>query len=199
MTESPAPKRPAAVILPIFDTPPFEVLFIERAAHLRRHAGQMAFPGGAVETSDASHLAAALREMHEEVGIAPNFVDVIDELPTLVQQRNVFAVSSFVAVVTAGSTLTVDPNEAAGVHRIPLAEILRPGAVFRGTHVDADGSLETYILEYNGLHIWGLTGRILHAFVASYNAPDSALRAALESRLGYSRSSTRASAGRDSR
>lgn len=183
MTAGAEEKRPAAVIVPVFDAPPYDVLFIERASHLRRHAGQIAFPGGAVDPGDADHAAAALRELHEEVGIPPAAAQILGELPVIVQQRNVFAVSSYVAVVDATTPLVVDPNEAAAVHRVPLAEIMRRGAVHRGTHRDDEVTLETYILDYGGIHVWGLTGRILHAFVEAYHAVSSPLRAALEARL----------------
>lgn len=177
--------RPAAVLMPIFDDQPNEVLFIERATHLRRHAGQIAFPGGAVDAGDADHLAAALREVEEEVGIRPEAVRVVGQLPIVRQRtRGTFAVSPFVAVVRAGTPLVVDPNEAAAVHRVPLAAILRPGAVRRGIHEDAKRRIETYVLDYGALHVWGLTAHILYDFVEDYNAAGSALRRSLDVALG---------------
>jgi 8-oxo-dGTP pyrophosphatase MutT (NUDIX family) len=179
-------KRPAAVIMPIFDAAPFEVLFVERAAHLRRHAGQIAFPGGAVDAGDADHAAAALRELHEEVGIPAGAVRIVGRLPVVRQERNVFAVTPFVAVVTSGTSLVVDANEASAVHRVPLAEILRPGAIRRGEHTDGDRTIETLILDHGSVRVWGLTARMLHDFVAAYRAEPSALRAALDGALGTS-------------
>jgi 8-oxo-dGTP pyrophosphatase MutT (NUDIX family) len=177
-------KRPAAVVIPIFDAPPFEVLFVERAAHLRRHAGQIAFPGGAVDAGDADHAAAALRELREEVGIPAEAVRIVGRLPVARQERNVFAVTPFVAVVRTGTPLVVDANEASAVHVVPLADILRPGAVRRGTHTDGERSLETLILDHGAVRVWGLTARMLHDFVAAYRSEPSELRTALDGALG---------------
>jgi len=179
-------KRPAAVVMPIFDAPPFDVLFVERAVHLRRHAGQIAFPGGAVDAGDADHASAALRELHEEVGIPADAVQIIGRLAVVRQERNVFAVTPFVAVVRAGTPLVVDPNEASAVHRVPLAEILRPGAIRTGTHRDGDRVIETLILDHGSVRVWGLTARMLHNFVADYRNEPSELRAAVEAALGTS-------------
>jgi 8-oxo-dGTP pyrophosphatase MutT (NUDIX family) len=177
-------KRPAAVVIPIFDAPPYEVLFVERATHLRRHAGQIAFPGGAVDAGDADHAAAALRELDEEVGIPAEAVRIVGRLEVVRQERNVFAVTPFVGIVRAGTPLTVDPNEAAGVHRVPLGEILRPGAIREGTHRDGERAIETLILDHGSVRVWGLTARMLYNFAGEYRRDGSPLRAAIENALG---------------
>jgi 8-oxo-dGTP pyrophosphatase MutT (NUDIX family) len=177
-------KRPAAVVIPIFDAAPFDVLFIERASHLRRHAGQIAFPGGAVDAGDADHAAAALRELAEEVGIPAAAVRIIGRLAVVRQERNVFAVTPFVAIVRTGTPLVVDANEAAGVHHIPLGEILKPGAVRLGTHVEGDRALESYLLDHRDVHVWGLTARMLHNFAQDYRREPSGLRTAIDDALG---------------
>jgi 8-oxo-dGTP pyrophosphatase MutT (NUDIX family) len=177
-------KRPAAVLMPIFDAPPYEVLFVERAAHLRRHAGQIAFPGGAVDDGDADHAAAALRELYEEVGIPPEAVRIIGALAVVRQERNVFAVTPFVGIVRTGTPLVVDPNEASGVHRVPLEEILRPGAIREGTHRDGERVIDTLILDHGSVRVWGLTARMLHNFVADFRREPSPLRDAIQGALG---------------
>jgi 8-oxo-dGTP pyrophosphatase MutT (NUDIX family) len=177
-------RRPAAVVIPIFDAPPFDVLFVERATHLRRHAGQIAFPGGAVDAGDADHAAGALRELREEVGIPPAAVSLVGRLPAIRQDRNAFIVTPFVGIVRSGTPLVVDTNEASAVHHVPLADILRPGAIRIGIHVDGDRSIETFILDHGRLYVWGLTARILHSFVEHVRAQPSDLRDALEAGLG---------------
>jgi 8-oxo-dGTP pyrophosphatase MutT (NUDIX family) len=174
-------KRPAAVVLPIFDAPPFNVLFVERATHLRRHAGQIAFPGGAVDPGDASLTAAALRELHEEVGIPPEAVTIVGELPEIRQDRNVFRVTAFIGIVRAGTPIVLDLNEAAGAHVVPLDEILQPGAIRLGTkEVGSGRHVEVNMFDYGTLHVWGLTARFLQSFVDRYHQPDSDIRATLE-------------------
>jgi len=89
------PRRLAAVIIPIFANPPHDVVFVERARHLRRHAGQIAFPGGALDAGDDGDLArAALREVHEEIGIPPAAITIVGELAPIVQRQNIFTVTS---------------------------------------------------------------------------------------------------------
>ena len=81
-------RRLAAVVMPIFANPPHEVVFVERATHLRRHAGQIAFPGGALDEEDGGDLArAGLRELSEEIGIAPAAVEMVDRLDISPRRR----------------------------------------------------------------------------------------------------------------
>jgi 8-oxo-dGTP pyrophosphatase MutT (NUDIX family) len=179
-----APRRLAAVVIPNFANAPHEVVFVERASHLRRHAGQIAFPGGALDDEDGGDLArAGLRELHEEIGIAASAVTLVGQLDPFRQERNVFNVTPFVAVVAPETPLVVDLNEASAAHRVPLAAILEPGAVHRAVEVSGGRRIETLVFDYGGMHVWGLTGNILAAFLARYRGPDSPLRAALEARL----------------
>jgi hypothetical protein len=74
------PVRPAAVLIPVVDHPEPTVLLTQRAAHLNDHAGQISFPGGKIDATDASPLDAALREAEEEVGLDREFIDPIGYL-----------------------------------------------------------------------------------------------------------------------
>jgi 8-oxo-dGTP pyrophosphatase MutT (NUDIX family) len=178
-------RRLAAVVVPIFANPPHEVVFVERATHLRRHAGEIAFPGGAIDAADGGDLArAALRELHEEIGIPPSAVTIVGTLPAVPQRQNVFLVTPFVGVVAPGAELVVDLNEASAAHRVPLAAVLAPGAVHRGVHIEHGRQIETYRFDHERVYVWGLTGRMLHDFVSEYGRTGSPLRAALDARLG---------------
>lgn len=185
MTESAeTPRRQAAVVIPIFANPPHEVVFIERATHLRRHAGQVAFPGGAVDDEDEGDLArAGLRELYEEIGIPPGAIAVVDQLPMIPQARNVFNVTPFIGVVAPDTPLVVDLNEASAAHRVPLAAILAPGAVHRGVEVRDGFRFATWHFDYGALHVWGLTAHILRDFTRRYRAAGSPLHSALDERL----------------
>jgi 8-oxo-dGTP pyrophosphatase MutT (NUDIX family) len=177
-------RRQAAVVIPIFANSPHDVVFVERALHLRRHAGQIAFPGGAIDESDEGVLArAAVRELHEEIGIGPGAVTIVGELAPIVQRQNVFVVTSFVGVVRPGAEIVVDINEASAAHRVPLAAITAPGAVHPGIEAIDGKHIETYHFDYGPLHVWGLTAQMLRGFVAAYDAPGSPVRAALEAHL----------------
>ncbi|HCJ7621195.1 TPA: CoA pyrophosphatase, partial [Enterobacter hormaechei subsp. xiangfangensis] len=74
-------QRQAAVLIPVVRREQPGLLLTQRSPHMRKHAGQVAFPGGAVDSTDASLIAAALREAHEEVAIPPEAVEVIGVLP----------------------------------------------------------------------------------------------------------------------
>ncbi|VDR26437.1 putative NUDIX hydrolase [Raoultella terrigena] len=74
-------QRQAAVLVPIVRRPQPGLLLTQRSPRMRKHAGQVAFPGGAVDNSDASLIAAALREAQEEVAIPPEQVEIIGVLP----------------------------------------------------------------------------------------------------------------------
>ena len=179
-----APRRLAAVVVPIFAGAPHDVVFVERATHLRNHAGQIAFPGGALEPGDEGDLArAGLRELHEEVGIPPAAADIVGKLNIIHQTRNIFDVTPFVAVVAAGTPLVVDLNEASAAHRVPLAAILEPGAVHTGIEVVGDRRIDTTVFDYNGMHVWGLTGHVLAMLVRRYGRAGSPLRTAIDERL----------------
>jgi 8-oxo-dGTP pyrophosphatase MutT (NUDIX family) len=176
--------RYAAVLIPIFADAPHEVVFIERARHLRRHAGEIAFPGGAVDVGDADdHLRTALREVDEEIGIPPHAITVVGRLPPLRQRSKVFTVTPFVGVVDPSTIIRADGNEVVATHRVPLAAILAPDAVHAGVEVQAERRIETLHFDYAGIHVWGLTASILGSFVEHYGVAASPLRAALDERL----------------
>ncbi|MDP9024113.1 MAG: CoA pyrophosphatase [Candidatus Eremiobacteraeota bacterium] len=178
-----AKRRPAAVVVGILDQPPHGVIFIERAAHLRSHAGQIGLPGGGMDEIDGGDLAkTALREMEEEVGVDPRRVRIVGKLPIVRARVNNYAVSPYVAVVRAGE-LRIDASETVGVFTVPLTTIveeLREGIVMIGDH-----ELKTPILDYGNRRIWGLTGHILRSFVASWNTPERTLQAAVEAALAH--------------
>jgi 8-oxo-dGTP pyrophosphatase MutT (NUDIX family) len=173
-------RRPAAVVLGIFQQPPHGVIFIERAAHLRNHAGQIGLPGGGMDPSDVDLKATALREMEEEVAVDPQRVTIVGTLPVIKARVNNYAVTPFVATIAPGE-LRIDATETVGVFTVPLEKVvseLRDGTVaFGGIDILSP------VLDHGEKRIWGLTGHILRAFVASWNDESSDLRRAVETRL----------------
>ena len=159
-----------------------DVLLIERAHAMRRHAGQVAFPGGAVDPEDPSDVAAALREATEETGLAPAGVRVIralsaaemhaavlselaratvfiGALPPLFLPPSGFVVTPVLAWWRDPSPVSVvDPVEVASVHRVPLAELLDPANRYRVAHPSG------YVgpaFDVAGLFVWGFTAGLL--------------------------------------
>jgi 8-oxo-dGTP pyrophosphatase MutT (NUDIX family) len=178
-----AKRRAAAVVLPIFAIPPHGVLFVERAAHLRHHPGQIGLPGGTLDPQDEGDLErGALRELEEEVGIEPARVTIVGRLPTVQPRVNLFDVTPFVAIVAPGE-LRIDPSETAGFFTVPLATVC--SEALRDGHVSIAGfEVETPLLDYEGRRIWGVTGRILRDFVDTWNDAGTGLRERIERELG---------------
>lgn len=173
-------RRQAAVVIGIFRNAPHGVIFVERAAHLRDHPGQIGLPGGSVHPEDADLQATALRELYEEVGIEPVRVTIVEKLPMFSQRMvNNFDVTPFVAVIEPGE-LRIDSSETAGVFTVPLETLVGEG--LREGSVDHDGlRVPSLVLDYEGYRIWGFTARILETFVLQWKEGD--LRARVNAEL----------------
>jgi 8-oxo-dGTP pyrophosphatase MutT (NUDIX family) len=175
-------RRYAAVVLAIFADAPYHVVFVERAAHLRDHPGQIALPGGSVDPGDGDDRSVtALRELEEEIGIPSHAVRLVGRLTDIHQRRaNNFSVTPFAGIITPRTKLTFDESETAALFTVPLAQIVAPGAVHEAIEIVGEHKVDTYIFDYHDRHVWGLTGSILHAFVTAWHEPGSAIRAAIE-------------------
>ncbi len=156
----PAVVTPAAVLVPIIARPTPTLLLTTRAGNLRRHAGQISFPGGRLEASDADPIAAALRETQEEVGIAADFVQVLGFLPDQVVLSG-YRVTPVVALVSPGFALRSDDAEVAEIFEMPL-ELIMDAENFQPTRRTLRGVEVTLRdLHYEGRVVWGATAAML--------------------------------------
>jgi len=158
----PASKVPAAVLIPLVDRDGgLTVLLTRRTAHLDHHAGQISFPGGRIEASDADPVAAALRETREEIGLDPGRIEVLGRIDGYVTISN-FAVVPVVAIVHPPFDLKPDPFEVDEVFEVPLAFVLDPANHQRHFREGADGKRRHfYALPYGSHYIWGATAAML--------------------------------------
>lgn len=152
--------RPAAVLIALAQHPDdTQVVLVKKQDRLRTHAGQVAFPGGGVEHSDASALAAALREADEEVGLPPHEVHVLGVLPPAHVRASDFDVT---AVVGGWSTprplVPVDDYEIASVHSISLDVLLDSANRVTWTH-PAGFTGPGFVVD--DLFVWGFTAALL--------------------------------------
>jgi 8-oxo-dGTP pyrophosphatase MutT (NUDIX family) len=169
--------RRGAVLVPIFARAPHGVVFVERAAHLRRHPGQIGFPGGAEDPLDAGDpVETALRESFEELGVGADRITIVARLPELEQHVSRFRIVPVVGIVGEVPSFTLDLEEIAAVFTVPLAAIVASGAIYEDTDATLARSRAMYAFDYEGRHVWGFTARILKSFVDAWDAPESELQ-----------------------
>jgi 8-oxo-dGTP pyrophosphatase MutT (NUDIX family) len=154
------PIRPAAVLIAVVDHPEPTVLLTQRSAHLNDHAGQISFPGGKIDPTDASPLDAALREANEEVGLEREFIDPIGYLD-LYGTAFGFRILPTVARVRPGFTMRVSEAEVDDVFEVPLAFLMNPAN--HQMHSKEFRGIERwyYAMPYEERYIWGATAGIL--------------------------------------
>ncbi|MDR1350938.1 MAG: CoA pyrophosphatase [Zoogloeaceae bacterium] len=117
---------PAAVLFPLVSRGEgLQVLLTRRTEHLRDHPGQISFPGGRMEESDASPVHTALREAEEEIGLVPNLPQILGYLPTY-RTATGFLIHPVVALLLAPFTLAPDAFEVAEIFEVPLACLFDP-------------------------------------------------------------------------
>jgi len=127
--DSPGRLREAAVLVPIYERDgDIRVVMTRRRPDLRLHPGQISFPGGRIEDGDADALAAALREAHEEVGLAPGEVEVIGRLSEALVVMTGFRLTPWVGVVPYPYPWRAEPGEVAEIVELSLEDLRRPGA-----------------------------------------------------------------------
>jgi len=157
--------RSAAVLI-LFGVGPDgpDLLFIERSAGLRKHPGQPAFPGGAVDESDGGPVEAALREAAEETGVEPAGVRVLAVMPELYIWRSDFRVTPVIGWWhTPVPVAPGDPAEIAAVIRVPIAELASPA---NRMTIKYPGGQSGYAFRAAGLIIWGFTAMLLDRVLA---------------------------------
>ncbi|MBS0969965.1 CoA pyrophosphatase [Chimaeribacter arupi] len=164
--QQPAPPKPlrdvrqAAVLLPVVCHPEPTLLLTRRADTLRKHAGQVAFPGGSADPDDASLIATALREAHEEVGIPPASVRVLGMLGP-VESSTGFQVTPVVGLIPPDTLLVPNAEEVADIFEMPLQEALRLSR-YTPLEIERRGIRHRiYLSWYQHQFVWGMTAGII--------------------------------------
>ncbi|ENH7819431.1 CoA pyrophosphatase [Escherichia coli] len=152
--------RQAAVLIPIVRRPQPGLLLTQRSIHLRKHAGQVAFPGGAVDDTDASAIAAALREAEEEVAIPPSAVEVIGVLPP-VDSVTGYQVTPVVGIIPPDLPYRASEDEVSAVFEMPLAQALYLGRYHPLDIYRHGDSHRVWLSWYEQYFVWGMTAGII--------------------------------------
>lgn len=169
------PRAPvhASVLVPlVIHSDETTVLLTRRAIHLSDHPGQISFPGGRAEPKDLTAIATALREAEEEIGLTPDFVQVLGTLPHYTTVTG-YLVTPVVALVQPGFSLRVDASEVDEVFEVPLAYLMTPARHRRHAVGDGDNAREFLSMPWltqapdgspKCYFIWGATAAMLRNF-----------------------------------
>jgi 8-oxo-dGTP pyrophosphatase MutT (NUDIX family) len=155
----------AAVLVPLFERGGETVaVFTERRADMRRHAGEISFPGGRQDEPDEDLRTTALREAHEEVGLDPTAVDLVGALPPVGTFVTSYRVHPFVGLIDPGRTWIPQETEVAQVLELSLSDLVRGHELKRLVRRGVPIKMPTYTVD--GHLVWGATARIVEQLLA---------------------------------
>ena len=141
------------------------LILTKRAANLRHHAGQVAFPGGMWESGDKSLTETALREASEEIGLSRESVEIIAMLPPASPWRRDIDVTPFVSTAVGDLDLTANPDEIESIFDVPLKAFLDMDSYdfieFGSDSGQSDADIKLPVLVYNKNKIWGFTLKVI--------------------------------------
>lgn len=165
----------AAVLVPVFRDPAAGLrLVVIRRVDAGIHGGQISFPGGKREPSDAALVDTAIRETVEEIGVAPGDIEIIEPLPVVRTLSSRFDIHPFLGRIRPPATWRPQEREVAAVIEIGVAELAHPGA--RGLESvqprTAAAPVTVPCFHVAGTLIWGATYRILDPLVARLSRPE---------------------------
>jgi 8-oxo-dGTP pyrophosphatase MutT (NUDIX family) len=168
----PAEEIPAAVLVPLFlagEAADSHLVLTRRRADLKRHAGEISFPGGRRDAGDRDLAATALREAEEEIGLPPADVRLLGQLPATSTFATNYVIHPFVGLIPQGVAWRLSPREVDAVLELPL-QALRDGRT--RTKLERRGiAFETDAYVVDELLIWGATARILQDLLEQLDDP----------------------------
>ncbi len=156
----------AAVLVPLFQQDnDWHIVFIKRTYLVSNHKGQIAFPGGARDETDADLKATALRESREEIGLVPEDAAIIGELDDEFTTTSNYIMTPFVGIIPYPYVFTPNRFEVDTILTVPLSVLLDENNLSSDTEMLDSRPLPSYSYRYGDTIIWGATARILHKFI----------------------------------
>jgi 8-oxo-dGTP pyrophosphatase MutT (NUDIX family) len=155
--------KDAAVLVPLYREP-LTAVFTVRRDDLRRHAGEISFPGGRQDHPDEDLRTCALREAQEEIGLDPAGVELVGALPPVGTFVTGYRIFPFVGLIEPGQTWRPQASEVAQVLEFTLAELVRGHEMQRLLRKGVPIKTPTYTVD--GHLVWGATGRIVQSLLA---------------------------------
>jgi 8-oxo-dGTP pyrophosphatase MutT (NUDIX family) len=154
--------RDAAVLVPIVDHGgEANVLLTKRTEKLRSHSGQVAFPGGAIDPTDASPEDAAVRETLEEIGLGAADIEVVGRMPDYVSGSG-YRIAPVLGIVRPDYFLTINEDEVDDAFEVPLSFLMDPANHRRESRIWQDRERFFYTMPFGERYIWGVTAGIIH-------------------------------------
>jgi 8-oxo-dGTP pyrophosphatase MutT (NUDIX family) len=152
---------PAAVLVPFVLRPEPSLLLTKRTSHLKKHAGQVSFPGGRIDPGDKHPEAAALREAQEEIALDPELVEIIGRMDDYVTGTG-YIITPVLGLLPPDVTWLASPDEVESVFEFPLSVLLDPEAPRRQKQHVRGQWREYWVWPHPEHFIWGATAAIMH-------------------------------------
>ena len=162
--QAPVAKVDAAVLMALTREDVPRLILTRRAQHMNSHAGEVAFPGGKCDSSDASIVATALREAHEEIALEPSRVQVVGELG-IFTSRIGMKVKPIIGLLDEMPTLTANPDEIESIFTVPLDVFLNQKPTYDHKVKYMGINIPVPSFNHEGYVIWGLTGYMIVEFM----------------------------------
>src|SRR5690606_36299835 len=153
--------RDAAVLVPVVDHEEgATVILTKRTEALRRHSGQVAFPGGRIDPTDNTPEEAALRETWEEIGLDADHIEIVGRIPDYVTGSG-YRIAPVLSIVRPGFELALNPAEVEAAFEVPLAFLMNPANHRRDSRVWENKERFYYTMPFGERLIWGVTAGII--------------------------------------